>query len=242
MSIVFFVTVFLAEIVGTLAGFGSSTILLPIALLFFNFKTALVLVACAHLFGNISRAAFFRVPLAWRILVYFGTVGVISTIIGALFVTHINQDLLKGGLGIFLIAYGLFAWLHPSFKMSPTKPNMLLGGASSGVLTGLIGTGGALRSVFLTAYNLPKSQYIGTAAVMAIAVDGARIPLYLKNGLLEKGHFWMLPMLFLLASAGALVGKQLTNKISQAMFERIVLICLMLAGLKLAIDYLLTIF
>jgi hypothetical protein len=40
--------------IGTMAGFGSSTIFLPLALFFVDFKTAIVLVAIFHLFGNIG--------------------------------------------------------------------------------------------------------------------------------------------------------------------------------------------
>jgi uncharacterized membrane protein YfcA len=59
-EILFFVSAFISEIIGTIAGFGSSTIFLPLALFFVDFKTALVLVAIFHLFGNLGRMNFFR--------------------------------------------------------------------------------------------------------------------------------------------------------------------------------------
>jgi uncharacterized membrane protein YfcA len=46
---------FLSEIPGTMAGFGSSTIFLPLASYLMEFKKALVLVNIFHLFGNVSR-------------------------------------------------------------------------------------------------------------------------------------------------------------------------------------------
>jgi hypothetical protein len=45
----------MAELIGTMAGFGSSTIFLPVALFFVDFKTAIVLVAIFHLLGNTGR-------------------------------------------------------------------------------------------------------------------------------------------------------------------------------------------
>ena len=59
-EVLFFIFAFLSEIIGTMAGFGSSTIFLPLALLFFDFKTTLVLVALMHIFGNIGRISFFQ--------------------------------------------------------------------------------------------------------------------------------------------------------------------------------------
>lgn len=53
-EILLFLSAFVAEIIGTMAGFGSSTILLPLALFFVDFKIAIVLVAIFHLFGNIG--------------------------------------------------------------------------------------------------------------------------------------------------------------------------------------------
>jgi uncharacterized protein len=237
MDILFFIAAFLAEVIGTIAGFGSSMILLPVALFFFDFNTALVLVAFMHLFGNLGRITFFLKGLAWRVLIYFGIIGLAGTLLGAMLVTHIDQSVLKVGLGGFLVAYGVFSLLKPTFKMKPTKASMLTGGAASGFLAGLIGTGGALRSAFLTAYNLPKTQYIGTAAALAIAVDGTRIPLYLKNGLLLGSHYWMLPVLFVLAIAGSYAGKRLVKKIPQRAFAKMVLVCLILAGVTFIVGY-----
>jgi uncharacterized protein len=54
-EILFFISAIISEIIVTAAGFGSSTIFLPIALFFVDFKTALVLVAVFHLFGNLGR-------------------------------------------------------------------------------------------------------------------------------------------------------------------------------------------
>lgn len=230
MDIVFFVVAFLAEIVGTIAGFGSAMILLPVALFFFDFKTALVLVAFMHLFGNLGRITFFFRGLSWRPFIYFGLIGLPCTVFGAMLVTRMDQKALEAGLGIFLVAYGLFSLLKPTFRMKQTRINMLAGGAASGFLAGLIGTGGALRSAFLTAYKMPKARYVGTAAALAIVVDGARIPPYLKDGLLSGSYYWMLPVLFVLAIAGSYSGKRLVKKIPQRVFSKIVLGCLVLAG------------
>src|SRR3989344_2766354 len=102
MPILFFLTALFAEVMGTIAGFGSSTILLPLALFFFNFTTALALVAFFHLFGNLSRVGLFRGGLDKNTIIKFGIPSVIFSVFGALLVTHISQDLLKGILGLFL--------------------------------------------------------------------------------------------------------------------------------------------
>jgi uncharacterized membrane protein YfcA len=70
-DILFFVVAFISEIIGAIAGFGSSTIFLPLALFFVDFKTALILVAISHLFGNLGRVNFFRHGLDIKIIITF---------------------------------------------------------------------------------------------------------------------------------------------------------------------------
>src|SRR3989344_3543234 len=100
MEVLFLIAAFFSEIVGTIAGFGSSTVFLPLALIFFDFKTALVLVAVMHIFGNIGRISFFQHGLDKRILLIFGIPSIAMTLIGALLVSYLPQGLLKGILGV----------------------------------------------------------------------------------------------------------------------------------------------
>src|SRR3989344_392736 len=236
MNPLFFLSALLSEVVGTLAGFGSSTVFLPLALLFFDFKSALVLVAFLHVFGNLGRVSFFRHGLDRRLLVRFGLPSVILTLLGAALVAYLPQILLKGILGVFLIIYSaLFMW-RDDLHLRPTVANSVLGGGLSGFLAGLIGTGGALRGAFLTAFNLPKERYIATAAAIAIAVDLTRIPVYLSQNFLDSSLYWYLPVLFILAIAGSFIGRRILDKIPQKLFRRLVLAAILLVGLKFVLD------
>jgi uncharacterized protein len=237
MELWFFAVAFAAQVIGTVAGFGSALILLPVALLFLDFKTALVLVAFMHLFGSLSEVVLFRNRIVWRMFAYFGFAGIGFTFLGAMLVPHIHQNALLGLLGGFLIAYALFMLVEPHFHSTPSRSHMVLGGATSGFLTGLIGTGGAIRSAFLTSFRMSKEKYVATAAAIAIVVDGTRIPIYIKDGLLDEQYYWMLPVLLVLAIIGSIVGKRLLSKIPQGLFTKIVLACLLLAGGKFVFDY-----
>jgi hypothetical protein len=232
----FLLAAFLAEIIGTVAGFGSSTILLPIALVFFNFPAALVLVAFVHLFGNIGRVSFFKHGLDKPILVQFGLPSVLLTVAGALLVSRVNQDLLTAILGLFLVVYGLVFFKREIVVKSSPK-NMVIGGAASGFLAGLIGAGGAMRGAFLASFGLPKQRYMATAAALAIAVDATRIPVYVQKGFLGEKYLAYLPVLFLLAIAGSYLGRSIVNRIPQPKFRRVVLVGLVLVGLKFLLDF-----
>lgn len=238
MGILFFLAAFVSEIAGTMAGFGSSTIFLPLALLFVDFKAALVLVAFLHIFGNLGRIAFFKHGIDWNLILKFGIPSVLLTITGALLVPHIPQDTLKGYLGIFLIGYASYSLWKENFAASPSAANAIVGGSVSGFLAGLIGTGGALRGAFLTGFRLPKERYIATAAAIALAVDITRIPVYITQGFLESKYYWYIPILFLVALAGSFTSKQIVKKIPQKKFTKIVLVAIFLIGIKFVFDLL----
>ncbi|MDD3095201.1 MAG: sulfite exporter TauE/SafE family protein [Candidatus Neomarinimicrobiota bacterium] len=236
MEVMFWISALFAEIVGTMAGFGSSTIFLPIALFFYDFRTALILVAIFHISGNIGRIAFFRHGFDKKMLLRFGLPSVLLTLAGALLVQYVSQPLLKFILGVFLFLYViLFLW-KPDLKAKPGIRNSLIGGGLSGFFAGLIGTGGALRGAFLSSFNLEKSVYISSAAAISLAVDITRIPVYLSSGFLPKEMLIFVPFLFLIAIAGSFIGKKIVNKIPQKIFRKIVLICVGLVSVKFIYD------
>jgi len=223
---------FFSEVIGTIVGFGSSTVFLPLALFFVDFKTALVLVAFLHVFGNLGRIGFFRHGLDKRTLVIFGIPSVVLTLLGTFLVSYISQDLFKGILGLFLVVYALISLWKEDLTVKQTLASSIIGGGLSGFLAGLIGTGGALRGAFLTAFGIPKEKYIATAAAIALAVDLTRIPVYFAGGFLRQEFYWYIPFLFVIALVGSFTGKQIVTKIPQKNFKKAVLVAILLIGVK----------
>lgn len=235
-ELLFFISAFIAEVIGTIAGFGSSTIFLPLALFFVDFKTALILVAFFHIFGNIGRVTFFRHGLDKKLILIFGVPSVILTILGAILVNYTPQYILKLVLGIFLFIFSISSFVNPDFGFKPSKRNAIIGGGLSGFLAGLIGTGGALRGAFLTAFKSKKEIYIATAAAIALAVDITRIPIYFGSGFLDSQFYIYIPFLFVIAIAGSYAGKKIVDRIPQSSFRKLVLTLIAIISLKLIYD------
>lgn len=235
----FFLLAALSEILGTVAGFGSSTIFLPLAALFLDFRVALILVAIFHVFGNLARFNFFKAGLDKTLLVRFGAPSVVATVAGALLVGRLPQVVLKGLLGIFLVVFALLSLTKLIPDIRATTTEMVFAGSLSGFLAGLIGTGGALRGASLTAFGIPKSSYIATAAAIALAVDVTRIPIYLGQGFLVADYYWFIPLLLVAAVIGSFIGKKIVDRVPQERFSRVVLIAITLVGVKFVADWIL---
>jgi len=236
LEILFWVVAFIAAVLGTMAGFGISTILLPVALLFQDFRTALVLVAIFHISGNVGRITFFRGGVNRRLMVTFGIPSVLLTFTGALLVNYASQQILRLVLGVFLLAYSLLSLAKPDLSISSNPRNSLLGGFIYGFFSGLIGTGGLLRGAVLTAFHLEKSVYISTSGAISFMVDLTRVPVYLASGFLLPPFYYVVPILFLVAISGSYMGKKVVTKISQETFRKIILTAISLLSLILVYD------
>jgi uncharacterized membrane protein YfcA len=236
-TILFFISALISEIIGTMAGFGSSTIFLPLALLFVDFKTAIILVAIFHLFGNLSRIIFFREGFDKRIILQFGVPSIFFSILGALLIGVLPQPILKLILGIFLITTSASFLIKPKLKIPANTSTFIAGGGATGFITALVGTGGALRATLLQGFNIEKVKYIATAATIALATDATRIPVYISRGFLTEQHYYLyLPVLFGIALAGSFIGRKIVRKIDQEKFRKIVLVAIILVSIKFIID------
>ncbi|MFC1720769.1 sulfite exporter TauE/SafE family protein [Patescibacteria group bacterium] len=231
--IFFFIIAFIATTISAVAGFGTSTILIPFSLLILDIKTAIVLVAFFHLFGNLSKIAIFK-KIDWKIFLKFGIPSILTAFIGAKLITTLNTETIQVIFGLFLVAFVAYSFLVNVVKFKPTNCVAVSGGLASGFLAGLIGTGGAIRSLFLNAFSLPKEIYIATSAMIALVIDMTRIPVYLMDGIvLDTMHYYYIPILIIIAFVGTLFGKKIVQKIPTETFRKVVLIALFLIGIKL---------
>ncbi len=224
----------LAGSVGTLSGFGTSTIMVPVLLLFLPLPQTLLLVGIIHWFGDIWKLLLFREGIRWKLILTFGIPGIIAAYIGARMIFSVSNALLSQILGVFLIVYVIFLFFRPSFKLPQSHLTAMVGGALSGFFAGIFGMGGAIRSVFLTAFDLPKAVYIATAGAIAFTIDSARLTTYIASGVrLDDVLLWGI-LLFIPASfLGAYLAKLIVDKIPQEQFRLVVAAFLFLVGTKL---------
>ena len=126
--------------------------------------------------------------------------------------------------------------IRPQLKLSTNTGMVLAGGSISGFITGLVGTGGALRATFLTGFNLEKAKYIATAASIALGTDLTRIPVYISQGFLAEQYYYYIPILFVMAISGSFLGKKIVTRINQEKFKKIILIAIILVSIKFVLD------
>ena len=234
LPFLFFLIAFVSEVVGTVAGFGSSVFFVPLAGMLFGFHEVLALTSILHVFSNAAKLVFFRQHVQWRLLLLLGIPSIGLVIVAAYLSTRLEFKFTGLILGLFLIAFSLFLFLKPAVRLSPNAFNAIAGGGIAGFLAGLIGTGGAIRGLVLAAFDLEKSVFVATSAAIDSGVDFSRMIVYLRSNYLAPGSYWYIPGLLAVAFAGSFVGKIALDKIDQQSFRKIVLALIFLIGLATA--------
>jgi uncharacterized membrane protein YfcA len=219
-----------AEIAGTISGFGSSVFFVPVASLFFDFHSVLGITALFHIFSNISKIVLFRKGVDWKIVLYLGFPAVVFVSIGAVLSKYLDNELLESALGVFLMIFSLLFLIMRDLKVRPTNLNSVIGGTISGFIAGLLGTGGAIRGMTLAAFNLPKEIFIATSALIDFGVDLSRGVVYFSNGYMHLHDLKYVGILVVISFVGTYLGKKILEKISEEDFKRIVLFVILAIG------------
>ena len=241
INYIFLLLALVAEIVGTIGGFGSSVFFVPIGNFYFDFYSVLGMTAIFHLSSNLSKIWLFKKGLDKKLLFYIGLPSVVFVILGGFLSKWVNSGALEIVLGVFLVVFSLLFLIKSEIIVLPNKKNAIIGGTLSGFSAGLLGTGGAIRGLTMAAFNLEKNAFIATSAFIDFLIDFSRTFVYYENGYIGKQELTYLPFLFAIGLVGTYLGKRILYHIPQGKFRNLSLLFILLIGLatiaKLAFDH-----
>ena len=224
----------IAGTMSTITGFGTSTISIPILLNFYSLQETILFVGLIHFAGTIWKMVLFRKGFQTDFFVSFGIPAIIASYIGAQTLFRIPAGLASKLLGAFLIVYVFVILLWSDRILKKNRVTNASGGILSGFFAGIFGMGGAIRAVFLSAYNLPKTVYLFTTNSIAFSIDAVRLSTYLTTGLQLPTVLWISLIIALPFSlAGAWLARSVVHRIPQKYFRIIVGLALGVAGIKL---------
>lgn len=224
------------SIITLFTGFGVGTIMMPIMALFFDVKVAIFLTAIVHFFNNISRLTLYRSEINWKIVQRFGFVSIVGAFIGSYGQIYLDSHWLKVGVGLFLTTYALLALIPNTIKVKLHSSVDFIGGFLSGLVGGLIGNQGAIRSLYLLNYGLEKKELIVSSALIAVIIDSTRIPVYAYTQFqyLQKESI-LLSLIVLSSILGTIVGSKILPNVSYDLFKRIILVGILVLGVLMTL-------
>ena len=231
INYVFLLLALVAEIIGTIGGFGSSVFFVPLGNFYFDFYSVLGMTAIFHLSSNLSKIFLFKKGLNKRLLLYIGLPSIVFVVLGGILSKFLNTYFLEIFLGIFLVGLSTFFLIKSKIIVPAKNKNAIIGGSLSGFSAGLLGTGGAIRGLTMAAFNLEKSVFIATSAFIDFMIDFSRTFVYYNNGYIHKHDLKYVPFLLIIGLIGSFVGKKVLAYIPQSKFRRLSLYLILIIGI-----------
>jgi uncharacterized membrane protein YfcA len=226
----------LAGGVAAIAGFGIGSLLTPTLALETGTKVAVAAIAIPHFVATVQRFWMLRRHVDRTVLLGFGVASAIGGLLGALAHERTASTALTTVFGLLLILAAvsqLTGWME---RVRWGRTAAWAAGALSGLLGGLVGNQGGIRSAAMLGFDVPKEAFVATATAVAIFVDLARLPVYLISDWRSMLAVWPL---VLIATVGAVVGTSAGTRVlahlPQSLFRRLVAVLLLLLGVAMLV-------
>ena len=238
------------------SGFGLGTILLPVFALFVPVDLAIAATAVVHAANNVLKASLLGRLADWRVVVRFGVPAILAALAGAWLLSVVAQMPEWGRYDLYgfeavltplnLVIAGLmvgFAVLElaPRFDdLAFDERYLPIGGVLSGFFGGLSGHQGALRSAFLAKTDITAQAFVGTNAVIGLAVDLVRIVVYglvvfgsRLSAVVAGSDGGLILVGSLAAFGGVLLGRAYLHKVTMTVIRRLTGVLLLVIALLL---------
>jgi len=229
--VLLFVAAIVAGAIAALAGFGIGSVLTPLLALSVGTKEAVVAVSIPHLVATALRFWNLRSAIDRTVLRNFGIASAAGGLLGALLGARFSSPALGYILGVLLVFAGLTGLIGISQRMRFGQKAAWLGGAVSGVLGGLVGNQGGIRSAALLGFNLQARAFVATATAIALIVDGARMPVYFFSSPATLERLWLSIVAMVAGGAiGTIAGGRVLARIPELHFRRLVSLLILALG------------
>jgi uncharacterized membrane protein YfcA len=184
--------------------------------------------------GTALRFAMLKAKVDRRVMWSFGLASAAGGIAGALLGTVFESAWLLILLAILLLFVGIGEFLGYTRRLAFHGPAAWIAGALSGVLGGLVGNQGGLRSAALLGFRLERHTFVSTATAIALFVDGARMPVYFYT---HGEALWQMAGAIAVSTigviAGTVFGHRVLQRIPEVIFRRVVAVLLVALGVAL---------
>lgn len=221
----------LAGAISAVTGFGIGSLLTPLLAFAVDIRLAVAAVAIPHVAGTALRFWLIDASVDRGVFRTFGLTSAAGGLIGALMHGWAGSRWLTAVFGLLLLLAAAGEVTGLARRMRFRGAGAWIAGAVSGVLGGLVGNQGGIRSAALLGFDLPRTTFVATATAVALVIDGARLPVYL---LTQGRDLAAIGGSIAVATAGVLAGTLLGSRvlrwIPESAFRRVLAVILAALG------------
>ena len=225
-----------AGVVASISGFGIGSLLTPLLSAKMPLSMAVALVSIPHFMATSLRCWLLREHIEWKTLKSFGTFSALGGLVGAFLLqqaSNVALVYLFGALLIYVGTGGLTGWTS---KFVIGQKWSWLAGVASGLLGGLVGNQGGIRSAALAGMQVSKESFVATATAIGVIVDIVRLPIYLYAvGGPLTGHGCEIAIATLGCLAGTILGRDLLKRMPEKHFRTVLYVLLIGLGVFMVV-------
>lgn len=227
---------FIAGAITSVVGFGGGLVLVAMLSTVVSPHEVVALTAPVLMLGNVHRSWIFRSEVDPLVLRWFVIGAIPATLAGAMMLPQLPADGLRFAMGLFLVAFVIRETITFNRRRTGLPLPMLgVAGLANGGVSATIGGGGPLSAPFLHAYGLVRGAFIGTESAGSAVVQGLKSLVFAVMGLLTIGHLPASVIAVVSISVGNRAGQSLLMRVSDRLFQRMLLAMLILLGIRLMV-------
>ena len=223
----------LAGLVSGIVGTGATIILLPVLTLAFGPKAAIPIMAVVALMSNFAKITSWWREIDWRATAAYALGGIPGAALGARTMLSLPAQWVDIALGsFFLIMIPGRRWLAARSYKVPLAM-LVPAGLAIGFLTGIVVSTGPITVPLFIAYGLMKGAFIATEAAASLAVYVSKAATFHTFGALPTDIVLKGLISGSSVMAGTYVAKMVVERLSLAVFQRLLDGVMLLSGCAL---------
>ncbi|HLK94711.1 MAG TPA: sulfite exporter TauE/SafE family protein [Nocardioidaceae bacterium] len=204
--------------------------------------------------GDLLAVGIYRRHADWGMLWRLFPWVAVGTVLGAVFVSYADDELMRVAIGVTLLVLSAGQLLRRSPAAGPSTGatdgsnaesrgtangrRVLAAGAGvlAGVTTMVANAAGAVTSLYFLLSGLPILRFLGTGAWFYLLVNLFKVPFSVGLGLLTWEALLLDLTLVPAVVAGAVTGVVVIKRIDQRRFEQVTLVLVVVAAVLLLLD------
>ena len=232
------VAVVIGAIAKAITGMGLPLIAIPIASLFVDVDTAIVVIAFPNVLANLVLVARERDSYPdTRDLPVLATAGVIGAILGTLLLVSIPETPLVVAVIVAIVGYIVVFFAHPELRTTPARSKRLapVVGGVAGLFQGGVGISGPIVGSWIHSYRLPRGAHILSVTSLFFITGLAQLTVLVASGELS-GRVAATLLACIPVFASIPIGTRLRNSVSVRGFDLAVVGMLAVSAIALVVQ------
>ncbi len=220
---------------------GINTVAVSLAAALLPAKASTGLILLLFMVGDVFALAMYRKHAHWPTLLGMIPAVLTGLLAGVAFLAQATDNGVKQLIGvILLLALGITVWQRrtqqkPDRAISSARSRTRIAGYGflAGFTTMVANAGGPMMGLYFLAYRFDVKAFLGTAAWFFALVNLAKLPFSIGLGIITPSNLGTAALLAPAVVVGAFLGRSLVRVLSQALFDRLVMIMTLIGALYL---------